>query len=384
MDYISPYINKDPLSNLDKDKISQLTPQQISFIQSLNPNQVKALNKQPFGQWKNLSPDSLKAYANKLPIDRLTTSNDQLNKIKNLSNKKLEDLRNANNPKDFLKDQVKISSKETANALISLALPLLTKFINTEKVANLLINKLINDTKKQLQNKGRFVVINGAITFTPIDNANYQKYKDNFDRRVSSLKKTISILKSIIDTLLIILRIARVALTAFKTQLLIKEAKQKTQSIASSVELSSPSPAKPITSSYILDKEISQPILDSLKDKIKKYEDIINFLLVILPIFQNLINTIKRKVDELSFTISTSPSSPPDLLNNQLLEDEPPTEIDYDSGDKQYTIKVITTLSGALQAVAYDKFSRLKITQTAPSKIRGADELINELKQILG
>ena len=36
------------------------------------------------------------------------------------------------------------------------------------------------------------------------------------------------------------------------------------------------------------------------------------------------------------------------------------------------------------QAIAYDKFSMLKITQTAPSKTRKADELINELKQILG
>ena len=37
---------------------------------------------------------------------------------------------------------------------------------------------------------------------------------------------------------------------------------------------------------------------------------------------------------------------------------------------KEYIIKVETTLSGALQAIAYDKFSMMKIIQTAPSKTR--------------
>ena len=100
-----------------------------------------------------------------------------------------------------------------------------------------------------------------------------------------------------------------------------------------------------------------------------------------------MIDAIKRKLDTLSFTIQGIPDSAAlnDSLNSYTPISDTDIEItDSNNGDKSYTIKVITTLSGALQAIAYDKFSMLKITQTAPSKTRKADELINELKQILG
>ena len=69
-------------------------------------------------------------------------------------------------------------------------------------------------------------------------------------------------------------------------------------------------------------------------------------------------------------------------LNIDQIDDAGSTE--YSDGTRNYIIEVITTPTGDLQAVAYDAFSKLKITQTAPSKIRKAEELINELKQILG
>jgi hypothetical protein len=352
------------------------------MLQTLSVDQIKALNKLPFEQWKNLSSDSLKNYFSKIPIDKLVSINDQLSKLKELNKKRLDDLRNANNPEEFLKSQSDIDFKAAANAVISIVLPLLIQFINSERSANLIVNKLINDSKKQLRNKGSFVVINGAITFTPLDNANYQRYKDNFDRRVKTLKNIVKTLKNIVDNLLRILRLVRIALTAFQVLLSTIDKKQKAQAIAASAEQSSPSPTKPLTAKYLLDKEISQIKVEKLKQKIDKYTSTVDFILAIIPILQNLINNLKIKLDQLSFTI-TSNNQPLENISN-LIDNESSTETEYDVDDKTYIIKVITTLSGALQAIAYDKFSNLKITQTAPSKIRKANELIDELKQILG
>jgi hypothetical protein len=72
-------------------------------------------------------------------------------------------------------------------------------------------------------------------------------------------------------------------------------------------------------------------------------------------------------------------------LNNSIIAQDLPDDTEFtDDTGKEYIIKVIKTPSGALQAVAYDKFTMLKITQTAPSKVRKSDELLDELKQILG
>jgi len=176
----TPNINKDSLSNLDKDKLAQLTPEQQNKFKSLTPEQVKALNNLPIGQIKNLSSDQLQKQA----ISALANAQ---NKIKNTQSQiekgiggakdKLDKLKKANDPNSFLKEQQQLSSREAANAIAGIVLPMLTKFINAEKVANLLINKLINDSRKKLKDKGRFVVINGAITFTPKDKGNYTKYK---------------------------------------------------------------------------------------------------------------------------------------------------------------------------------------------------------------
>ena len=205
------YINKSPLDNIDKSKVDQLDQQQKSIIQGSTVDQAKALNKKSFTEWRNLTSTSLRNYINTLKVDKLGDVNDQLNKIKDDSKKKLQQLRNVNDPKSFLKFQNKIDAKTALSAATAIVVPLLTQFINAERVANSIVNKLINDSRKQLRNKGSFIVVNGAITFTPLDSANYQRYKDNFDRRVKNLKNIVRILKQIIDTLLVVLRIVRVA-----------------------------------------------------------------------------------------------------------------------------------------------------------------------------
>jgi hypothetical protein len=384
----TPNTNASPLNNLDPAKLAQLTPEQRAKFQSLTPDQVKALNNLPIGQIKNLSPDQLKTQATAAlsnAQNKLKDTKGQIEKGIGNAKGKLDALRKANDPTTFLKDQLPQSPAAAASAIAGIVLPMLTKFINAEKVANLLINKLINDSKKKLKDKGRFVVINGAITFTPKDKGNYIKYKQNFDRKVNALKKVVNVLKTIIDTLVTILKFVKIGLAAFKALLLVYKTKTQAGSVAAASDLAAnPLPLKPAAAAYTVDKEITDSATKPLEDKINQYLLIARFISTILEILKKMIDAIKRKLDTLSFTIEGLPNSAAlnESLNSTTQVDD--TDIEILDGDKQYVIRVITTLSGAIQAVAYDKFSNLKITQTAPSKTRGADELVNELKQILG
>jgi len=383
----TPNINKDPLSNLDPSKLAQLTLVQQAKFQNLLPAQVKALNNLPIGQLQNLTVDQLIQQANNIIAqNKLKDAKAQLDKGIGSAKSKLDELRKANDPSAFLKDQQLMSPSGATNAIASIVFPMLVKFINAEKVANLLINKLINESKKKLKDKGRFVVVNGAITFTPKDKANYAKYKQNFDRKVASLKKVVNVLKTVIDILVSILKYVKIGLAAFKALLAAKKAKTAIQTPSAAADSLSPSPAKPALAAWAIDIgiEVATEKNKELNEKINSYMLITRFISTILEILKKMIDTIQKKLNTLSFTISGLPDATSLLntLNSSTPVDD--TNIEILDGDKQYIIKVITTLSGAQQAIAYDKFSMMKIIQTAPSKTHGADELVNELKQILG
>lgn len=317
--------------------------------------------------------------------DKINNTKSQINKIKGAFENK-NPLKNINNPTSFLLNQDSLNSAQSISRLTGLVLPLLTKFINAEKSANVVINRLINTTKKQLKDKGRVEVVNGAITFIPKDNANYQVYKTNFDRKVKTLKTIVNILKTIIDALVTLLKILRIALTALQVQLTLKKQKLNTEAIAANANLNIPQISYPAAGRYIIDKQLSDAVLKPLEDKITQYFLMINYINTVLQIFKKLIDTLKVKINILSLTISNS--STPDASLSQTLnktpDDESTGEEEYNSGTRQYTIKIISTPSGAIQAVAYDKFSMMKITQTSPSKVRTPDQLFDEIRQILG
>ena len=320
---------------------------------------------------------------------------DKAKKVKELAEKQKEKAaqlkKSLKDKKNFLKDQTKISPADAKAAVMSAVLPILMKFIDAEKAANLLINLLINDTKTKLKNKGRVVVVDGAITFIPKDKANYDQFKADFERKVNRLKATIKILKDAIDLLMTILKVVKAAVVAFKVYAKILQIKLKVQAVASAAELASPSPSKPITIKYLISKQTYDDVIVPLNEKITNYGLIALSISSILKVYQRIVNNIKAKLDTLKLTIVTSSSNDNALavtsgLTNtidQITNDEL-TDTEYSNGEQTYIIRVITTPSGALQAVAYDSFTNLKITQTAPSKFRKADELIDELKQILG
>ena len=190
-------------------------------------------------------------------------------------------------------------------------------------------------------------------------------------------------MKTITDSLIIVLKLVKTALTILQLQLKVRKKKLLVTAAASAPDLSSPSPSKPVAAQYPINKEIDDQVTKDLEDKINNYILLITFVQTILKTLQQVLTRAKAKVEKLSFdtnidiALNGGPSTTTPEQNNA-----DPTV--YNNGDKNYIIEVITTPAGDLQAVAYDAFSKMKITQTAPSKIRRADELIEELKLILG
>ena len=322
---------------------------------------------------------------------RAQSANSQIqnagDKVKELSQQQKEKFDNAKkaleDKQQFLQDQANIDPTTAKNAIIGLVLPLLMKFINTEKIATSIINKLIRTTKKRLKDKGRVEVNGGSIVFYPKNPGDYSRFKKDFDNKVANLKKTVKTLKAIIDSLVTVLKVLKIALVALKLQLQLKKKKLLAVAAASGPDLNSPSPVKPIAAQYPINKEIDDQVTKDLEDKINNYILMISVIQSILQIFQRMINSLKAKLELLNFTINFNPVTKDNVsLNIDEIDDAGPTE--YNDGTRNYMIEVITTPSGDLQAVAYDAFSRMKITQTAPSKTRKANELIEELKLILG
>lgn len=320
---------------------------------------------------------------------------DKAKKVKEVAEKQKEKQaqlkKSLSDKKNFLKDQTKINPADARAAVISAVLPILMKFVDAEKVANLLINKLINDTKTKLKDKGRVVVVEGAITFIPKDKANYDQFKADFERKVNQLKSVIKTLKDAINLLMTILKVVKAAVVAFKVYATILKIRLKVQAAASAAELASPSPSKPITIQYLISKQTYDDVIVPLNEKITNYGLIALSLSSILKIYQRLINNIQIKLNTLKLTIvSSSVNDNALIVTNELTNtidettNDELTDTEYSNGEQTYIIRVIKTPSGALQAIALDSFTKLKITQTAPSKFRKADELIDELKQILG
>lgn len=336
------------------------------------------LNSSTFGNITNNIPggalSGLKSTSSKLSIS-------SIDKIKGKLNDE-NTLKNINDPNSFLSSQSDIDSTQAVSSLAGVILPLLTKFINAEKSANAVIDKLINDTKKKLKDKGRIEIVNGTITFVPKDNGNYQVFKNNFDRKVKTLKTTVGVLKNTIDTLTTLLKTIRIALAAFKIQLALKKKKLQIEAVAANANLQIPQTSYPAAAQWVIDKQFSDDVLKKLEDKINQYILIINYITSILQIFKKLVDSIKVKIDTLSFTIGNLPIPDAGLL--QTLNETPSDESTMEESYNNYIIRIVTLPNGAIQAVAYDKFSMMKITQTAPSKIKLPDQLLEEIKLILG
>jgi hypothetical protein len=314
------------------------------------------------------------------------TNNSQIankDKVKQISQEQKDKFDNLPNS---LQEQGDMAKSAAKTAVIGILMSLITKFINTDKIIDAVISNLIKKTKKKLNNKGRVEVKNKSIViFYPKFSGDFSPYKKEFEIKKVKLLKTIKILKTIIDSISVVLKLIKTALVILQIQLQIKKKKLLITAASSAPDLASPSPAKPVAAQYPINKELNDQVFKQLEDKINNYVLLITFIQPTIQTLQQILTRSKIKVDRLSFNINVDPTTTP-ILNQEpsLVSDEEPTSTLYNNGVKDYIIEVITTPSGALQAVAFDAFSKLKITQTAPSKTREADELIEELKQILG
>jgi len=317
---------------------------------------------------------------------RINSTGNQVNQIAQNQKEKFDNAKKSLEDKQQLvQNQATIDASAVKSTVVSLVLPLLMKFINTERTANVIINKLIRTTKKRLKDKGRVEVNNGTVTFYPLNPGDYSRFKKDFDNKVNKLKQIVKILKTTIDALITVLKIIKTILTALRLQLQLKKKKLLAIAAASGPDLASPSPTKPIAAQYPIDKELNDQLFKDLEDKITNYTLMITVIQSTLQIFQRMLFSLRSKLESLNFNINANSvtkanvSLDIDDINNGI-----GSTTEYSDGTRNYTIEVVTTSSGALQAIAYDAFSKLKITQTAPSKTRKADELIEELKLILG
>ena len=381
-------------SALDPSKLKQLSPAQLDAIKNLPPEKLASLNNIPIDQIKNLDPSKLKNYTSKLPNsddakNKLDKTKKQIKDRKDKEKKKAEELKKSlDDKKGFLKDQAKQTAKDAKNQIAAIATPILLSFVRAENIADLLIKKLTKDTKKQLQNKGTLTIENGVFTFIPSNPGNYSVFKSNFDRRVSNLKKTISTLNNIITTLNNVVKILNIALSVIKIYIKVKQKIMLVRLARISAELAAPAPAKPTTGVALFNTIRSLQQLEKDNKKIDQYQAAIIALQLFLTIFKEMVTKIQIKVNQLQFNIINESTS---TNNNNLVaslaeanQSVPDTEEYTSGGGKSYILKLITLPNGLRQYQALDSFSKLKITQTAPSRVKTDAELLEEIKQILG
>lgn len=390
-------------SALDPNKLKQLSPAQLEAIKNLPPEKLASLNRIPIDQFKKFDPNQLKNYTSNLPNsdeikNKLDKTKKQIKDRKDQEKKKQDELKKSlDDKKDFLKEQVKQSTKDSKAKLAALAIPILLQFIRAENIADLLIKKLTKDTKKQLQNKGTLTIENGVFTFVPSNPGNYSIFKNNFDKRVSNLKKVINTLNSIINTLNGIIKTLNIALSLMVLYIKIKtrilQAKRTT--LRNTIRAIIPPAVVPGALLVELDRINDQ--LDEKKPgtiantakKIETYQALISSLQIFTTIFKEMISKIKSKIDQLQFVLVTDNNSGTNNGNLDISLAETsisvPAEEEYiNNNGKTYILKLITLPNEQRQYQALDSFSKMKITQTAPSRIKTNAELLEEIKSILG
>jgi hypothetical protein len=385
-------------ANLDASKIKQLSPAQIDAIKNLPGEKIASLNNVPINTYKNYTPQQLQNFTSNLPnANNYKKPDDKTAEaIKKRSEKQKQKAgefeKSLDDKKGFLKDQVGQTAKSAQGVITGLLTPVLMSFVRAENIADLLIKKLTKDTKKQLQNKGTLTIENGVFTFVPNDSSNYTIFKNNFDRRVSNLKRTVSTLQNIVNILNNVIKGLNIALSVIKIYIKIKQKLLLTKLARISAELAAPSPggAKP-TAGVTLFQIIRQlQQLEKDNKKVDTYQAAITAAQLFLTIFKEMLSKIQIRINQLQFNIVND--SNPTSSNNSDLQASlagtaisvPADENYVNNNGKTYILKLVTLPNNQRQYQALDSFSKLKITQTAPSRIKTDAQLLEEIKSILG
>lgn len=348
----------------------------------VNQNKAKAESLKSSAQAKT---DQLKKQAEEKKA-ALEQKKKQLEAAKDKANEAKEKLNEAGkNAKGFLKG---IQGKDIKKVIQPLLIPILLQFIRTLSTANLITKKIEIQTRAQLKNKGKLSIEGGVFTFTPSNSGNYEVYKKNFESRVNNVRRSIESLKKILNTLNSVIKILNIALSVINIYIRAKQALLKVKLAKITAELALPVPSKPtvgVDLFDIIDK------LQKLEDSKKKVEDIQLIILSaqqFLKIFNNSLNKLVNKLNRLKFIIETNNNgmNKNNELNSALdnASRTAPNENYISSSGRSYTLELVTLPNNFRQYQALDAFSKMKVTQTAPSITKTEDQLLDEIKSILG
>lgn len=347
-------------------------------------NQAKA-NAESLKSSAQAKADQLKKQAEEKKA-ALEEKKKQLEDAKDKANEAKEKLNEAGkNNKDFLKN---LQGKDIKNLVQPLLLPVLLQFIRTLSIANLIIKKIERQTREQLKNKGKLSVEGGIFTFTPSNSGNYDVYKTNFENRVNNIRRSVETLKRVLNTLNNIIKTLNIALSVINIYIRVKQAILRAKLTAISSELALPTPSKPTTGLALADiiKKIQQ-----LEDSKKKISDLQLYIISaqqFLKIFNNSLSKLVNKLNNLKFIINSNDNgmNQNNELNSALdnASKTSPNETYTSSSGRSYILELVILPNKFRQYQALDSFSRLKVTQTALSITKTEDQLLDEIKSILG
>jgi len=314
---------------------------------------------------------------------------EKLNQIKEENQAKIQKAQeNFNTQKDLINKDINISSTGVKKKIIALLLPVFLNFIRKESIINTIIESLKKSLKKRLKNNGTLTITGSTFIFTPKDYSKWTNFKDNFDKKVNNVKKLLETLNNIVDKLQTILTILNLSLTALQLVVTLYRAKILARRAKITAELASPSPSKPTVSIDLENIDATKNKLDKTLEKIKEYRLYISIVQPYIIIFKSLITKLTFKINQLQLIIVNSNINSSINLNPILIQqpenNKPETEYISKSTNKSYILKLVVFPNGSAQYQALDSFSKLKITQTAVSKIKTTDQLLEEIKQILG
>jgi hypothetical protein len=242
--------------------------------------------------------------------------------------------------------------------------------VNIEKKVDQLIKEVIQktDSKGRISLEGNSLI----ITVRREDLEQAKELQKRVTDKIASIKKTITILNNLVNSLLAV----KTAITLYKTILDLQE-----------ISLS----VNPISGPIFKVLKSGIKII-FLKEIIKEYVKILGRqLLQNQQILQNLINKFRsiqvsvKVQDEAQKGNFINIDSAEKLLADDLLG----TDINTDSQDftdykfNEYVLKVEKQGEKQIIGRAYEKYSGLIKAQTAPTFLSSPDELMEELKTIL-
>lgn len=371
------------LTNINTDTLNNVTSTGASKLDSAKDAKTKAADDAKKAKQKAI--DDAKD-AKKKAKDAIKKQKDAIKKQKDEALKKAKDAKKAFDDKvAYLKDQKKSSTKDKKKKLLALITPLLAAFFASQVAIDALISAALKLVKNKLKGKGNVTITGYAIVFVPTVSGDYMSLKTNFDKRLNSIKTVIKTLKESITLLNNIIRVLLAIITVIRLYIFIKQKILIARLKAASVDLAKPTKSKPLTAAQLEKILTSIQNLEDTKKELDNAQDVLASATAFLTVITLTLNSLQNKLNQISFTIITPTGNISSTPMMGLVQNIAPGEEEYvNSLGKTYTLKLVTLPNKFKQYQALDSFSKLKITQTAPSKLKSDGDLLIEIKQILG